>query len=161
MNKEEKEEKEKIQRTTFVLGIFSASIIGFVLNIYANVYYDVYVAGKEQFSNFSQFSIVLPFLILILVVAFLHFLIYDYQNEINLNRPFLKRFFDYFDNVFWFTQITKRVNKIFWFIMKWIFVITFAFSIFNTFGWIASGIWIIVFLVWPLGKSIYQRHYGK
>lgn len=150
-------EKEKIERTTFVLGIFSAGVIGLVLNIYANVYYDVLVTGDKQFSSLSTPSIVFPTLALILVTAFLQFLIYDYQNEINLNRPFLKRFFDYFDNVFWFTRLTKRVNKIIWFVMKWLFIIGFAFAFFRAYGVIVPGVLIVVILAWALVKSIYRR----
>ena len=161
MYAEDKNRKEKIQRTTFVMGIFSASIISFVLNVYANIYYEIVVKGVENFSNFNPPGIIAPTIVLVLVIGFLQFLIFDYKNDMNLDRSFFKRFFDYFDKVFWLTQLTKRINKVFWFIFKWLFIIIFAFSFYKISGWTGASIWIILILTWILVKSIYKRHYGK
>lgn len=161
MEREETKQKERIERTTFVLGIFSAGVMGFILNIFANVYYDVLVTGEKQFSKLDQPSLIFSFLGLVFVTAFLQFLIYDYQNEINLNRPFLRRFFDYFDTVFWFTQITKKINKIFLFIVKWTIIGSFAFAFIGLYGWTVASAMFSVFVLWSIVKNIYQRYYGK
>lgn len=161
MEPEESKRKEKIERTTFVLGIFSAGVMGFVLNIFANVYYDVLVTGDKQFSKLDQPSLIFSFLVFIFVIGFLQFLVYDYQNEINLNRPFFRRFFDYFDNVFWFTRLTRKVNKITLFIIKWTIIGVFAFSFFRLYGWGVAVTLFSVFALWSVAKSIYRHYYGK
>ncbi|MDD2495082.1 MAG: hypothetical protein PHE29_07820 [Tissierellia bacterium] len=159
MNKKEK--KEIIQRTNFVLGIIVASIIGFVLNVYANIFYDAVVTGKEQFSNINSFSIALLFIILMYMIAFLQFLIYDYQNEINLDRSFFKRFSDYYDNIFWFSRLMNRINKFMGFVIKLFLFVLSAFVIVNLFGWPITILWIVFVFRKSIIKFSKQWHLSR
>lgn len=161
MTPEEKEQKEKIERTTFVLGIFSASIIGFVLNLYANIYYDVFVTGDKQFGKMSEAGIIFPTFALIFTIGFLQFLIYDYKNELNLNRPFFDRFFYYFDKVFWVGRMAAKFDKVYDVFIKWFIWTIIGYWLYRQLGWAPTGIWVTLVLIWTIGKLIYKRKHGK
>lgn len=152
-----KHKTERKERTTLVLGIFTASVIGFVVNLYANIYFEVFLTGRETMVAYNQLALIIPTLILVLAIAFLSFLVYDYQHELTLNRPFLKRFFEYYENVFWLSRATRKVSRVIVFLVKWIFAILFSLALFETSGVIASSIWIFLIFIWVTAKYLYLK----
>lgn len=158
MNKKEK--KEKIQRTASAAGIVVASIIGFSLNVYANMYYDLFVTGNEQFSNMNTLSIALLFIILMYAISFLQFLVYDYENELNLDRPFWGRYLYYHENVFWFSKVTNRINNFFITIVKIILLII-SVILASSFGWAVTVLWIIFVLHKRILKFVSVSQHDK
>jgi len=145
----------------FILGIFSAAIIGFVLNIYANMYYVMFVTGEQKLGDFSTSGILFPTFAFIVTCAFLQFLIYDYRHEMDFSHSFFGRFFDYFENVFWFGRVTKSVNKITVFIFKWFFAIAIAVYFYNVSAFFVLGTWLFLIACWILGRFIYKQRYKK
>lgn len=157
MPMDDKHRKEKIERTIFVLGIFAASVIGFVINVFTSVYYEVFLTGAKRLSDYNQTALIIPILILFLSVAFLSFLVYDYQNELNLNRSLLKRFFDYYDNVFWLNQLTKKIGRGLIISIKWLFAFAIGLALYQTTGLTAVSIWIGIIVLWLSIKFIYNK----
>lgn len=90
------EDKEKIKRFDFSFGIIVASVIGFLLNLLANIYYDVSITHSLTWNKVDQTQFVGIILALIGMFGFLQFFIDDYKNELKINKSFLKRFQDYF-----------------------------------------------------------------
>lgn len=154
---EEEHRKEKIQRTTFVLGIFTAAVVGFVVNLFSNMYYDVLISQTREFSSYSEKPVVVALVILFVSTGFLFFLVYDYKNEIDLNRPFFKRFLDYFFNVFWLSRQLQKISNGTIFFMKWSMAILFGVALYQTSGVWSALVWLCVIVVWVGSKILYRR----
>jgi len=88
--------KEKTRRFNVIMGIFVAAVLGFLLNLLANLYYALFMTQTlkwGQVNHMQVYGIVLLFLAL---VGFLKFFIDDYENDVELNTGFLKRYVNYF-----------------------------------------------------------------
>lgn len=155
------DQKEKHERTTFVLGILVAAVIGFTLNIYASVYYDVFMLGDKKLTDYDELAILLPAVVLVYSYGLLSFLIYDYKNKIDIGRSFMGRLFDYYDNVFWPVRFAKGVYRFFAFAFKWTIAFVVGLSLFQTSGLWGLIIWIGILVCWRVGKYFYQRKYKK
>lgn len=151
------DQKEKHERITFVLGIVVAAIIGFALNIYANIYYEVFMLGNRNLSDYNESATVIPAFVLVLSYGFLSFLVYDYKNKIDITRPFLQRLFDYYENMFWPTKVADRMSRFFIFVFKWIFAFGIGLALFQTSGIPALLVWVGMILLWQIGKYFYRR----
>lgn len=92
----QEENKEKNKRFDFTFGIIIAAVIGFLLNLLANIYYDIFIVNSLKWENIDQTQFVGILLALIGMFGFLQFFIDDYRNEFKINKSFLKRFKDYF-----------------------------------------------------------------
>lgn len=150
-------QKGKRERIIFVLGIVVASIIGFALNIYASLYYEVFILGTENFSIHNKAAVALPAIVLVYSYGLLSFLVYDYKNSIDINRPFFQRLFNYYENTFWPTKVTDRISRLFILVLKWSTVSLVGFTLFKTFGLNALLIWIVIIGLWQGGKYFYHR----
>ena len=91
MTQEIKQQEYK-NRYDMVLGIFVASVFGFIINLASNIVYDVWVIEEKSFSSISPFAFSFIFYGFILTEAFLEFLVYDYQNETNFDIFRLRAF---------------------------------------------------------------------
>ncbi len=149
--------KEKIERVTLVLGIFTASVIGFAINIFTNIYCDVFLTETKKITDYNQIAMVIPVLVFIFSVAFLSFLVYDHQNGLNLDRSFFKRFSDYYGNVFWMSRLTKKLMHIVFFIGKWLMAIVIGLSLYKGSGTKALFIWVGTIVFWFAIKYLYKR----
>ncbi len=152
--------REKHERVTFVLGIIVAAIIGFSLNIYANIYYEVLMLREKSMSNYNQLATVLPAFVLIYSFGFLLFLVYDYKNKIDMSRPFLQRLFEYYETVFWPSRFARSVYRFFIFVFMWVFASIVGLTLFQTLGIYALLVWIVMIVLWQIGKYFY-RHKKK
>jgi hypothetical protein len=84
------------KRTDTVLGILIASALGFVLNLLANVYYDVFVTKTVSWGSVDRNQIIFIPLALVGLIGFLQFFIYDFKNDLEINKNFWLRFANYF-----------------------------------------------------------------
>lgn len=151
------DQKERHERVTFVFGIIVAAVIGFALNIYANIYYEVFMLGTKSMSAYNQLATLIPGFVLIYSLGLLSFLVYDYKNKIAMDRPFLQRLFEYYENVFWPTKFASRVSRFFVFVFKWTFAFVIGLALFQTSGLLALSIWIGMLVLWQIGKYFYRR----
>lgn len=88
--------KEKNKRFDLTFGIIIAALVGFLLNLLANLYYDLFIVHSvvwEKVDHTQVFGMVLG---LIGMFGFLQFFIEDYKNELRISKTFLKRFYEYF-----------------------------------------------------------------
>jgi hypothetical protein len=92
--KEDKIEQKK--RTDLVIGIAVAAVIGFVLNLLANLYYDIFITGTLTWNKVNHTQVYAITLALVGLIGLLEFFIYDYKNDLEENKGFLKRYFNYF-----------------------------------------------------------------
>ncbi len=90
------EETEKTKRTDIVLGIVGASAIGFILSLFADVYYRMFLVGDLKWENVNHIQVYSLLLLLLALIGFLQFFIDDYKNNVEINRSLLKRYFIYF-----------------------------------------------------------------
>lgn len=119
MTQTKTEQREYKDRYEMVLGIFVAGAFGFILNLFSNLVYDVWVTGDKQFADISPSAVNFIFYGFILTEAFLEFLIYDYKNEPTLNKNLGKRFLKYIFTRHWFMKGVEKATKWTLFIIKW------------------------------------------
>lgn len=113
--------EEKNKRFDFVWGIILAAILGFLLNLLANVYYDLFIVKTVLWEKVNQEQVFIIILLLLGLVGFLGFLIDDYRNEMKISRNFLQRYWQYFFYKFTPGKIMR------WFFGGYILLIAFAF----------------------------------
>lgn len=116
---------EHRRRFDSVLGITLAGILGWLINIFSNIYYDVYLTHSTRITSYNSFQLSLLISFLFLVVAFLQFLVYDYKNELTLGKNFWLRYISFISENSPFSRIARLLNRLF-LIM---FLIIFDFSI--------------------------------
>ena len=92
----EKDKIEQKKRTDLVIGIAVAAVIGFVLNLLANLYYDIFITSTLSWDEVNHPQVYGVILALIGLIGLLEFFIYDYKNDLEVNKGFLKRYFNYF-----------------------------------------------------------------
>jgi hypothetical protein len=92
----EPDNKEKIRRFNVTLGIFVAAILGFLLNLLANLYYGMFVMHSLKWSQVDHMQVYGITLLFLALVGFLKFFIDDYENTMELNTGFFKRYANYF-----------------------------------------------------------------
>ncbi len=90
------EKLEQKNRTEIVWGIIVAGFAGFLLNLLANTYYDLFIYKTVTWDKIDHMQILGASLLLLAVIGLLSFFVSDYKNKLEVNRSFLKRYSDYF-----------------------------------------------------------------
>lgn len=136
-----KEEYKK--RFNFVFGAIIAALIGFVVNISSNMYYDVFMKGDYSILKYDAPYFAFYIAIVFLSIGFLRFFIYDYKNDFNFNLSFWDRFFFFLEDDFSLSRLTRFLNKS----LILLFLVFFIISIFNLLYNIEKTITLMVFIV--------------
>lgn len=89
-------EKEQRDRTYAVWGIVIGSVLGVLLTLFANAYYDIFVTGSESWDTIDHKQVYGWIAMIIAIWGFLGFFIYDYKNNLHADIAFWKRFLKYF-----------------------------------------------------------------
>lgn len=92
----DKDKIEQKKRTDTVIGIAIATIAGFILNLLANLYYDLFITGATTWAKVNHPQVYGVLLALLGLIGFFEFLIFDYKNGLEVNKSFLKRYWHYF-----------------------------------------------------------------
>jgi preprotein translocase subunit Sss1 len=87
---------EQKNRTDLVLGVLLAAVVGFVLNILSTIYYSLFIVKTVTWDKMDHFQIYCIGLLLVGLIGFLEFFIYDYKNDIQVNRSLIRRYLTYF-----------------------------------------------------------------
>lgn len=123
-------EKEKKRRSDIIFGILLASILGVLLNLFSNFYYDIFVTKTLEWSKINNNHIITWFAIFLAVWGFISFFIYDYQNEVKMNLSFWKRFMDYFFNAFRSMRIIRVIGGIYLILVLSLLILLLSISLF-------------------------------
>lgn len=134
--------EEYKRRFNFVFGAIVAALLGFVVNISSNIYYDVLMKGDYSVSKYDipYFSFYIA--ILFLSIGFLRFFIYDYKNDFNFNLGFWDRFSFFLKDDFSLSRFARFLNKS----LISLFLIFFIISVFNILYNIEKRITLIIIM---------------
>jgi hypothetical protein len=140
------------------LGITTAAVLGFLLNLLANLYYGLFVVKTIAWDEVDSTQASLIIFLLFGVLGFLQFFIDDYKNELDLNKSFWDRYIKYFFYNFSFGKIIRVVSGIYLLIVLFTLFIALAIVLFAVIGklinyWVAALV-VIVSSVIFIAKTI-------
>ncbi|MCK9438477.1 hypothetical protein M0Q39_00140 [Patescibacteria group bacterium] len=95
----------KLNRKFIVWGVLMGAFFGFLINILANFFYDVFIIEIYSFEKVNLTNILVCCFSLVALIGYLWFFVYDYPNSPELTKDYLKRFWDYFTKTFWLGRI--------------------------------------------------------
>ena len=138
---------EQKKRTDLVIGIAVAAVVGFVLNLLANLYYDLFITGTLIWDKVNHSQVYAVTLALVGLIGLLEFFIYDFKNDLEVNKSFLKRYFNYFFYNFTPGKIIRIVAGIYIFSVLIGFMILFYILIAKFSGYLmATVVFLVAFL---------------
>lgn len=146
INDTDDSKKEYKKRFDFVFGAIVAALLGFVVNIFSNIYYDVLMKGDYSMkydAPYFSFYITIVFL----TIGFLRFFIYDYKNDFSFDISFIDRFFFFLDDHFSLSHFARFLNKFFIALFLVSVIITIDALLYGSVKWIAYPISIGVVIL--------------
>lgn len=132
--------KEYRKRFDFVFGAIVAALLGFVVNIFSNIYYDVFMKGDYSIYKYDAPYFSFYITLLFLTIGFLRFFIYDYKNDFNLDISFIDRFFFFLDDYFSLSRFARFLNRFFIALFLISVIITLDALLYGSVKWIAYPI---------------------
>lgn len=157
----EEDKLEQRKRFDFVLGVVVAGILGLIINIFSNIFYDLFLTHKIQFSSYDPFYISILTSFLFLIIAFLQFLIYDYKNKLSLEKSFWKRYVFFLSEDFALSRFTRILNKVLISIFLIIFNLSILISLNNYSGFLIVLAVLIASVVFLILKAFVKRWFKK
>jgi hypothetical protein len=145
------------KRSDFVLGVVIAGILSWLINIFSNLYYDVFLTHNIKLSSYNNLHLVVLLSILFLLIAFLQFLIYDYKNKLTLENNFWKRYLFFVSEDFSPSRLVRFVNIFFISVFLIIFDVSIFFTVNNYTGPIISGAFLFVGIIILMMKDRLSR----
>jgi hypothetical protein len=149
--------KEKIRRFNVTLGIFVAAILGFLLNLLANLYYAIFITHSLKWGNVDHLQVYGIVLLFLALVGFLKFFIDDYENDFEMNTNFLKRYINYFFYKFTPGKFIRVALGIYISLILISILIGLYFFLASIAGYIITNVIVLVILIFFL----YQRKRSK
>jgi len=119
----EENQIEKKKRLDTVLGIIVAAILSFMVDLYANLYYELFVVNTLKWSQVNHTQVYGMTLVFLALVGFLQFFVEDYQNDIDIRGGLIKRYIKYF-----FYEFTPG-KFIRWFLGAYLLLVLFGFIV--------------------------------
>jgi len=137
-------EEKKEQRKYIVWSIATGLILGFIINIFSNVYYGIFIVGNLTWSQVNHHELFWYAMALIALIGYLMFFISDYPNTFEFSKAYWKRYQHYFFNKFWPGKIMRWIIGfyILLFLLVLLGLIYYAFAL--GFGYIWATILFIV-----------------
>ncbi|MDD2424323.1 MAG: hypothetical protein PHG34_08955 [Candidatus Cloacimonetes bacterium] len=157
--------KEKKRRSDIIFGILLASTLGVLLNLFSNLYYDLSVSKIVKLNGATLNHLIVWIFILLATWGFISFFIYDYENNVEINKAhFWKRFINYFFKSFKPFKILKIITGIYLitFIVFLIFIllITLFFIMNGVTNWLFASV-LIAFILVGLVLNVYKKYLKK
>jgi hypothetical protein len=134
---------KKENRGYIVWSIVIGGIIGFLINIFSNLYYSIFITKNLNWNQIDHTHFVLCIAILIALVGYLGFFIYDYPNTFEFSKPYWKRYQNYFFHEFWPGKILRSIIGFYLIIFLIVLLIIMCFFLVQSFGYL-YGIIILV-----------------
>ena len=145
---------EMAHRVDFVWGIATAAAIGFVLNLLANLYYDLYIVRELSWDDVNQNQVAGLVLALVVLFAFLRFLIYDFKNPLAMNGGFIARFYEFFLYKYLpgrFLRVATAVTLLLMWALGWLFALTLVVFLVGKIGVVIVAACVITsYLYWKI-----------
>lgn len=154
-------EKNIKNRQDIVLGVSLAVVAGFLVNTFSSIFYDIAISKTLTIGDISSTTLAVLFILLILLEAYLEFLIYDVGQgqDIKIDIRFWGRFFDFVEKKHWMNRVTKSIMNMAWLgakIIAWLGVLI---SLLITENHIILTIFIIGTVTYMLVKQgVFCRH---
>jgi hypothetical protein len=145
--------KEKIRRFNVTLGIFVAAILGFLLNLLANLYYAMFITHTLKWNEANHMQVYGIILLFLALVGFLKFFIDDHENTLEMNTNFFKRYINYFFYKFTPGKFIRVALGIYISLALISILIGLYFFIASIAGYIITNVIVVVILI----SFLYQR----
>jgi hypothetical protein len=150
----EESNKEKIKRFDTTFGIVVASVIGFLLNLLANVYYDLFITHGKSWSEISHAQVYFASFFLLAMFVFLQFFIRDYRNNFELNLSLVKRFGNYFFYKYGPGRWIRVISGVYILVLLVVFVIGLYLALAMAIGYpMATLIFVLIVLAYYIRKK--------
>lgn len=101
------------ERKYYVWSIMIAGLLGFLINIFANLAYGFFIIGDLSWQKINHFNFLLCLALFIGVIGYLMFFINDYPNAPEFSIVYWKRYQDYFFNKFRLVKILRTMIGIY------------------------------------------------
>jgi hypothetical protein len=156
---------EKKRRSDIIFGILLASTLGVILNLFSSLYYDLFVKKIIKWSDVNQQHVMIWFFILLATWGFISFFVYDYKNNVEINKAhFWKRFINYFFESFKPFKILKIITGIYLIIflsfLVFVFLITLFFLMNEATNWLFASAFVVFILIGII-LHIYKKYLNK
>lgn len=145
--------KEKIRRFDVILGIFVAAILGFLLNLLANLYYAIFITHSLKWSQADHVQVYGIVVLFLALIGFLKFFIDDYENDFEFNTSFFKRYVNYFFYKFTPGKFIRVALGIYISLTLISILVGLYFFIASIAGYIITNVIVLVILI----SFLYQR----
>lgn len=152
---------ERRKRIDFVFGIVVAGIFGLIINVFSNIFYDVFLVHKINFNSYDQIYLTGLMLLLFLVLAFMQFLVYDYKNKLSLEKNFWKRYMFFLSEDFSLSRIVKVLNRFFISMFLIIFDFNIITALNNQSSFFVVGIVIFASIIFVIFKWWIKKKFKK
>jgi len=90
------EEEKRQNRGYIVWSILIGGVLSFLVNIFANIYYGIFITKTLSFDKIDNTQVIFCALLFVALVGYLSFFIYDYPNTFEFSKNYWKRYSDYF-----------------------------------------------------------------
>jgi hypothetical protein len=152
------------RRSDFVRGIVVAGIFGFLINVFASIYYNAFLTDTIQLSSYKVPYMVGLVIAFFAVIAFLQFIVIDYKNDLHLEKGFWRRYFLFVTEDFAPLRYARYVQRFLISVLLLIFSSVIIFALVFTFGvWsvvVTMVIGITAGLIGLISKDRYKRRNG-
>lgn len=153
--------KEKKRRSDIIFGILLASTLGVLLTLFSNLYYDIFVTKTIEWSSVNQNHVFIWMVILLAAWGFISFFIYDYQNEVEMNLGFWKRFMDYFFNAFGPMKIIRVIGGVYLILVLSLIILLLSISLFFFIAKTTNYFTAVLVLITLIGIEILEKRFLK
>lgn len=100
---------KKENRGYIVWSIAIGALFGFLVNILSNIYYGFYITQNLLWKDINHFQFYLCVSLLVGLVGYLQFFIYDYPNTFEFSKAYWKRYQSYFFYKFYPGKIARVI----------------------------------------------------
>ena len=88
--------EKKENRGYLVWSIIIGGLFGFLITIFSNLYYEVFIVKRLSWSSIDHTQFIFCALLLVALLGYLQFFIDDYPNTFEFTKKYWKRFSNYF-----------------------------------------------------------------
>ena len=92
-----------------VWSIAIGAVLGFIINIFSNLYYGLFITWDLKWSMVNHQQVFIFTIVFIALIGYLQFFIFDYPNTFEFSKAYWKRYQQYFFYSFWPGKILRWI----------------------------------------------------
>lgn len=148
------ENDNKLNRKFVVWSVLIGAAFSFLINIISSACYDIFISKSIEFNNLDWRICAFCILFLIALIGYSFFFIYDYPRTPELTLTYLKRFWFYFNHIFWPGRFLGLIFAVLVLLSSLIFLALTCLLLCKMLGTVLGLITfsIVVILVWKKDK---------